>query len=86
MEKVLKVKSIYIVRSEANFDRACDEARNQTSCLFDIDEDGHSSLEGWTRSSCSIELKFISYEASFSMTGASHNYIFEATAKSYDES
>ena len=85
MDKILKTKEIIIRRSETNFDKACDAAAKMAYGLFDIDECGHSSIEGWNRSSCYIELKFISYEASFSMVGCLHRYTFEATAKAYIE-
>lgn len=83
MDKILKTKEIIITRVEANFDRACDAASRLSSDLFDIDDCGHSSIEGWMRSSCWVEIKFISYEASFSMAGGNHRYVFEATAKAY---
>lgn len=85
MDKILKTREIVITRVEANFDRACDSASRLSNDLFDIDDCGHSSIEGWNRSSCYVELKFISYKANFGMTGGNHQYVFEAIAWAYVE-
>lgn len=85
MDKILKTKEIIVTRSETNFDKACDTAAKLAYILFDVDDCGHSSIEGWSRSSCCIELKFISYKAEFGMVGCSHYYTFEAIAKAFIE-
>jgi len=73
---------ILVTRSEANFDRACDNAYSQALMYFEIDEDGHSRrVRDWQRSRCWIEVHYVTYRR----IGGDHVYIFTAkTCKSED--
>lgn len=78
MYKIGDSELVVITRSEANFDRACDEAYKYALQCFGIDQDGHSKLiNGWERSQCCIEIKFREY---LRMSNE-HTYIFIATIK-----
>ena len=62
-------------RSEANFDRACDEAYRLAVMMFGIDENGRSGrVDGWESSTCWIDLEFVRYIRS----GGVHDYAFTA--------
>mgnify|MGYP000722361674 CR=1 FL=1 len=53
---------------------------------FGIDDCGHSDrVEGWARSSCSIELKLKETRASGGMGGWSYVAIFEAWCECHDD-
>lgn len=70
-------------RTEANFDRACDEAYSLAIRLFGISEDGHSQrVLGWERFRCWIELTFDVYQR----VGNTHFYTFRAYARKEEES
>lgn len=74
-----KVK-IDISRSEACFDRACDEAYQRALSEFDVDDCGHfNNVEKAQRSKHSISVKFVSYTCSGGMGGQSHRYQFTAS-------
>ncbi len=83
MYKINEVFDHSVIRSEANFDRASDAAYKFALFKFEIDEDGHSSkVEGWERSSCSIEIEFKKYIRN----GHEHVYNFTiAVRKSENE-
>lgn len=83
MIKLNEKKDIYVIRDEANYDRACDSAWRTALHLFGINENGHSTdVEDWERSYCSLNIKFIQY----SRSDSTHLYTFEAWAeKSEDE-
>jgi len=74
--KILKSEQIFITRKEANFDRACDEAYTMAAHLLGMTENGHSTIKGWDRSSCSIRVKFVRYEHTGSMVGHTYTYVF----------
>ncbi len=66
-------KEIVIIRQEANFDRACDQAHRQAIAYFGIDEDGYSAyVENWERSECCIKIDFKEY----TRMGNQHHYSF----------
>ena len=68
---------IPIVRDEANFDRACDSARQYAFRVFEIDENGHTEkFPSWQRNLNCIEVKFVSYVCA----GHEHCYVFEIKA------
>ena len=72
---------IFISRTEANFDRACDEAYKSALIRFGIDEYGHSNcIEEWERNSCLIEVTFNNYVR----MGNNHRYQFSAIALKSD--
>lgn len=71
-----------VTRSEANFDRASDEAYRYSINYFEIDEYGHSRrVKDWERCCCWIELEFLGYVR----CGNDHHYRFRATAKRNQE-
>ena len=73
----LKTIKFPIVRSESNFDKACDQAWYQAINRFGIDEDGHSSLLlKWERNCCSINVTFVK----LSFNNNEFVYEFEAAA------
>ena len=74
-------ENLHITRSEANFDRACDEANRSAFYISGIDEDGHSTIPGWERTCCWIELEFLTYKK----IGSSHIYIFDFKIMKSDE-
>ena len=70
---------ILIIRSDANFDRACDAAMQEALSDFGVDEDGHfNNVQEAERSTHSIEIEFKEYKMSGSMSGWSHQYEFVA--------
>ena len=80
-ERILDSKPICIVRSEAGFDRACEDAYRMAVALLGIDGGGHSArIKGWDRSCCFVRMKFKRYRQSGSMAGISHLYTFRAEA------
>jgi hypothetical protein len=78
---LLSTKEIEVTRSETNFDKACDLADSLALMKFDIDEYGHSTLEGWQRNCCWIEVEFVTYLK----LGESHIYKFIGRAMKCDE-
>lgn len=75
---------IQVARDEANFDRAYDAARDRAVDLCQVDEDGHSKIEGWDRSSCRIVIEFISLSCRIGMTGDDLTYEFLVWAEAID--
>ncbi len=67
-------EEVIIHRSEANFDKACELAYFHALKLFKVDEYGHSTLEGWERNCCSIDVEFVKYIGNIN----NHNYFFNA--------
>ena len=75
-KEVLHTGEISIFRKEADFDRACDEAR-RTIVSNQIDEYGHAKhIPDWHRSDCSIEIEFSNYYCSCGYVGVEHYYEF----------
>lgn len=71
--KLGDIRNVTVQRTEANFDRACDEAYRSFLSVFGIDDDGRSKwIKGWERSSCHIEMTFTNYKR----TGSQHLYDF----------
>lgn len=58
-EKILFSKTFSVVRSESNFDRACEMAMKMAIQYCGIDEDGHCDIEGYERSCCGVQVYFI---------------------------
>lgn len=83
--RVLKTEKIFVRRKESSFDRACDEAYILAAMYFDIDDNGHSSIDDWERSDCHIEVDFVGYQHIGDMTGHIHTYEFEARAVKFIE-
>ncbi len=82
LKKMGDSEVFHVVRHEACFDRACDEAWRRAASIARIDEDGHSTVEGWDRSSSYIEVEFIGYMKQ----GPSDNvYTFEVTARESED-
>lgn len=82
LKKMGDTEVFHVVRKEACFDRACDEAWRRAVSIARIDEDGHSTIEGWDRSSSYIEMEFVGYMKQ----GASDNlYTFKVTAKESED-
>lgn len=78
MKKCGDYTNVLITRSEANFDRACDEAYRYAIVYFEIDESGYSTrIRDWERCDCWIEVEFVNYVRQ----GTSHHYKFKAAAK-----
>ena len=69
------IDQIRIVRVEASFDRACDEAYKQAAVRF-FDEAGRP--KDLKFKSAVLQLEFQRYEVLGSMTGREHTYIFTA--------
>lgn len=82
MRKINTDYEVIITRSETGFDKACDHAYARAVMMFDIDEYGHSSMDGWQRSICSIHVEFMKYLRQ----GNDHNYIFNVKAVRYEDS
>lgn len=59
----------YVMRREADLDRAMDDARARAVGLCQIDDDGHSGIAGWDRSSCSIVVEFRGVQHRIGMVG-----------------
>jgi hypothetical protein len=74
--KTLKSEEVFVIRQEANFDKACDEAYDKAISILKIDEDGHSSIPIWHRSSCFVIVSFQEYLHTGSMGSHEHKYIF----------
>lgn len=88
MPKKIKIGQkipITITRRESNFDRACDEAYKHALIKFGIDEDGHSKIADFERSSDSIVVEFIRYQLSGGMGGLQHLYAFKAWIDRYSD-
>lgn len=83
MKSIGDSTEIQVVRQEAHFDRACDEAHQQAIHYFEIDEYGHSRrVKDWERSCCWIEIEFKSY----AKIDRDHCYTFRAKTAKSDES
>ncbi len=71
-----------IIRSEANFDRACDEAYDLAIALLGIDEDWDTTrVKGWCAKRSTIRIEFHGYYR----TPGEHVYKFTVTAFSNTE-
>lgn len=78
-------RPILVTRSEANFDRACDEATRRLASVLEIDDCGHPADNRFDRQNCSITLKFVSFELHTGMGGSTYVYIFEASLTQDDD-
>lgn len=69
---------ILVIRTEPNFDRACDAAMDQAIRRFGVDSDGHfTKVEGAERSNSWIEIDF----SKLRMTGRECVYRFVASVE-----
>ena len=74
----------HVFRNEANFDRACDEARTHANITFGCNEDGHlKNVTGSDRSKDSVVIEFVSYRVSVGMSGHCHQYRFSTFVDRY---
>lgn len=72
-------KTIIISLTDANFDAACEQARNQSLQLYGINEDGHSNLiKEFKRSENEIIIEFEKCCIALSMEGTNFKYLFTA--------
>ena len=75
--EINKKFSIEIVRSDSNFDKACDSAYAKACIHFGTDEDGYCKfVDDWNRSTDSIMVEFESYNRYTSVVNTEHCYKF----------
>ena len=78
--KVLYKTDFIVSRKESNFDRACEEALKHALIILGADEDGYlKKVEGWERSTDSIEINFIRLSMMGGFMGWSYCYEFVCT-------
>ena len=77
--KINKPEKIVVTDTRPDFDGACRSAGLLARNLFGIDEYGNTEIvDGYERSRCSMNIKFVSYMQVSGMVGQNHFYEFEA--------
>lgn len=72
-------EQILVSRTEANFDRACDEACRGALSRFRFDGDGYAlNVKGYDRSRHGLVVEFRSFRKHAGMGGQECVYVFEA--------
>ena len=86
--KILAEEKIQVtVRSRVRLlEEAIELAHWEVVHRFGIDDAGYADkVEGWSRSTCSINLEFLGFEISMGMGGWNYNVSFKATAREFIE-
>ncbi len=80
--KTLHEFEFNINRDEANFDRACDSARQYALTFLDVDEDGNiNAIKDSCRSTDYISIVFVSLTMCGGMGGWNYCYAFKCSVE-----
>ena len=78
-EKIDIVVSVSADSVAGQFDQAVQFAKGLAIGRFGVDENGHiDNVRGAERSSCTINIEFVSFRAIGGMMGWGHEYVFKA--------